>query len=117
MRSLRWGNVAAGIWLIMAPWVLGYVNPTATAEDVVLGVVVTIVALWAARASATASAAVWIQVVLAIWICIAPWVLGYSYAGVAVTNDVIVGVLIASFAVGSTIRHRIPEGPQPPFTV
>lgn len=45
-------NVAAGIWLIVAPFVLGY-SGTARAlwNDIILGVIVLALAFWSATAS------------------------------------------------------------------
>lgn len=54
--SLSWLNVALGIWLLVSPWVVGFSDfESATANDVVLGVVVGILALTAALAKASPS--------------------------------------------------------------
>jgi hypothetical protein len=43
---LSWVSVVAGIWLIIAPFTLGYTNGTAITNDIILGIVVSLVALW-----------------------------------------------------------------------
>lgn len=49
--STSWLNVALGIWLIVSPWVVGYsFLEAATANDVVLGVIVGLLALTASLA-------------------------------------------------------------------
>jgi len=43
---LAWINIIAGVWLIIAPFVLGYsTNQSALVNDIVVGVVVGIVSL------------------------------------------------------------------------
>jgi hypothetical protein len=45
MTGLSWVNVAAGLWLIIAPWVLGYSTTVPKVNDVLLGAIVGVVAL------------------------------------------------------------------------
>lgn len=45
MTGLSWLNVVAGIWLIIAPWILNYQTAAAKANDVILGVIIGIIAL------------------------------------------------------------------------
>lgn len=48
-KSLDWINVLAGIWLIIAPFVLGYSVVTAALwNDIIVGIVVVVLAGWAA---------------------------------------------------------------------
>ncbi|MRG96981.1 SPW repeat domain-containing protein [Polyangium spumosum] len=89
----RWMNVALGIWLLIAPGVLGYVDARAVNNDRLLGILVAasaIVALWAPKAR-------FVNVVLGAWLIIAPFVLGY-FGGRAVANDIVVGIAVAVFA-------------------
>jgi hypothetical protein len=108
MRPASWINVILGAWLIVAAWVLGYTTAAARAEDVVLGIAVVLVSLWAANSVATAVGAFWTLIVFAVWIFIAPWVLGYSAFGNALANDIVVAILIAIFSiVGLAQAHAI----------
>lgn len=50
MTGLSWLNVLAGIWLIIAPWILGHQTLASKINDVVLGVVVMVVGLIVALA-------------------------------------------------------------------
>ncbi|MDC3958577.1 SPW repeat protein [Polyangium jinanense] len=89
----RWINVALGIWLLIAPAVLGYVDAYAVNNDRLLGILIAasaIVALWAPKAR-------FVNVVLGMWLIIAPFVLGYL-GGKAVANDIVVGIAVAVFA-------------------
>jgi hypothetical protein len=42
----EWINVALGAWLLVSPWVLGFVSPVATANAVVVGLLVLALALY-----------------------------------------------------------------------
>ncbi|MDC0740989.1 SPW repeat domain-containing protein [Polyangium mundeleinium] len=89
----RWINVALGIWLLIAPALLGYVDAYAVNNDRLLGILIAasaIVALWAPKAR-------FVNVVLGAWLIIAPFVLGY-FGRNAVANDIVVGIAVAVFA-------------------
>ena len=112
------GNLVLAIWLFLSPWVLhfdaGAPGEPATGAGAaawnawVLGVVVGLVS-----ASAIGRMEFWqerLNVVLAIWIFVAPWVLGFALLPRSSWNHWIVGVLVLGFSL-SMLRHR---GPRPP---
>ncbi|HEX8963052.1 MAG TPA: SPW repeat protein [Rhodocyclaceae bacterium] len=44
----EWVNFILGIWLVISPWVLRFsADRTATSNDVVLGIVIAVLAIWA----------------------------------------------------------------------
>lgn len=89
----RWINVVLGIWLLIAPAALGYVDAYAMNNDRLLGILIAasaIAALWAPKAR-------FINVVLGMWLIIAPFVLGY-FGRRAVANDIVIGIAVAVFA-------------------
>jgi hypothetical protein len=106
-------NLLAGLWLIAAPWLLGYDElDEAVWNDVLIGGAVAVLALvrmWRPLTTATAS---WINLALGIWLIAAPWVLGYEDDAVvqnadnAQWNDVILGVAIALLALVSGAAAR-----------
>jgi hypothetical protein len=108
MKSLGWANVVLGVWLIIAPWLLGYVNPTAETQDVVVGMLITVISFWALSTTLASAGAAWAQMGLAVWLFMGPWVLGYATGSPAFTNDLIVSTLIIAFAIASTAGRRIP---------
>jgi hypothetical protein len=117
MKWASWTNFVFGIWLIIAPWVLGYgaFSGKAAAEDVILGIAVLCVAIWSVAVRPGNTSAAWVNVALGIWVIIAPWVLQYSAAPRAVGNDVILGILIVIFAlIRASARPQVPVGPMPP---
>lgn len=86
-------NVLAGIWLIIAPFVLLYGNRTARINDIVLGIVIGVFAL--IRAIVPTFQTVWLSWLNAIW---GIWLIIGSfflvYAGKARTNDIILGIIV-----------------------
>ena len=50
--GLSWINFLLGIWLVISPWVFGYaMRPRMVWNDVILGVIVGVLALWSAVAT------------------------------------------------------------------
>ncbi len=49
MRTLNWINALLGLWLVIAPFVLKYTTVSAALwNDIIVGVVVLVLAIWAA---------------------------------------------------------------------
>ncbi|MGH9692678.1 MAG: SPW repeat domain-containing protein [Bryobacteraceae bacterium] len=86
-------NVLAGIWLIIAPFILLYGNSTARINDIVLGIVIGVFAL--IRAFVPGFQTVWLSWLNAlwgIWLIIGSFVL--AYAGRARSNDILLGIIV-----------------------
>lgn len=100
-------NGALGIWLMIAPAVLGYGVPAQT-NDRILGPVIAtfaVVAWW----EATRAVGHW-NLPLGLWLLVAPWVLGYG-ATTAITNSLVVGGLVAGLSlVRGSIEGRYGGG-------
>lgn len=103
--KVRWTsgiNVVAGLWLIIAPFVLGYAARAAYWNDIILGIVVAALAMMRLRVPLRLPALSWTNVIIGIWLIIAPWILDYGIEEVertgpdaaATWNDVILGILI-----------------------
>jgi hypothetical protein len=89
-------DVLAGIWLLISPFVLHFRGYSSLiTNDVVLGIVIGILALIRffspSRGTVWAS---WVNVVLGIWVLISPWCLAYSAYRPAMTNNVIMGIIV-----------------------
>jgi hypothetical protein len=95
MKNLTWINLILGIWLIIAPFAFGYstVSRIATGDDIILGVLLICVSWWILAAAAAPVGAAWFQLACGIWILIAPFVLGYTFASRAMQNDVVCGII------------------------
>ncbi|MFQ5945573.1 MAG: SPW repeat protein [Anaerolineae bacterium] len=97
MKWASWTNFVLGLWLIAAPFMLVYPRgTTAVYEDVILGTLIAVFALWRAMGAETPSMAnvSWLVAAGGFWVLIAPFLLGYADTTVAVYNDVIVGVVV-----------------------
>ena len=108
-------NVIAGIWLIIAPWVLGYTAGDPKWNDVVFGIIVGCFALIRAAGAYRES---WLSIanaVIGVWLFIAAFTIDAS--GTAAANDIILGVIVFLLAVGSATStpsfRRRPTGAAP----
>jgi hypothetical protein len=100
----RPSNVASGLsillgaWLVVSPWIIGYVSREMMWHDVVVGAA--LVAIAAVRAGSHRRAAVpgWLGLLLGLWLIVAPFVL-FSIETSQKWNSVIIGAVVAILAV------------------
>lgn len=104
-------NLILGAWLVIAPFLLG-ATASATWNDVLAGLAVLVLAGTRAAKPATSTTLLsWINLLIGVWLIIAPFVLGYASQG-TIWNDVIVGVLLVMFGWWSS-RMPPPDGTKP----
>ena len=110
MRWISWITFVVGLWLIAAPFALGYSGTfQATGSDVIVGLLIAASSLWMAF---KADAAWWCNrtlMLFGIWAIVAPFALGYRPTTNAMTNDVAAGILVLALAIVRevfTVRHR-----------
>jgi SPW repeat len=85
-------NVLAGIWLIIAPFVLGYSDGDPYWNDIVFGAIVAVLALARASGAYRASWMSWLNMLIGAWIFISAfWLDNTSNAA---TNDIILGAIV-----------------------
>jgi hypothetical protein len=90
-------NFLLGVWLVVAPWLLGYAMETWPAWNAhIVGVVIAVAAISALVAFQRWEE--WVNVVLGAWLVVSPWLLGFSALQAATWNQVIVGVVVAALA-------------------
>lgn len=94
--SAVWARLAAsalGIWLMAAPWVLGYLPPARHNDSIVGPLIVSFafVAVWEVTRGLR-----WLTVPLGLWLLVAPWILGAPPA--ATINEMLVGAAVAALA-------------------
>lgn len=100
-------NILLGIWLIIAPFLLGYAHiEAAQTNDVIVGVIVAVIAAIRTFGAFAQPGWSWVNVLLGVWLIIAPFVLGYSASTTPLWNDIILGVLIAVLAWSSASSGR-----------
>ena len=96
-KAFGWVTVVAGVWEILAPFILGYSATTGAMVDaIILGVVLLVLGLWIAlsRSNGSVRALSWINAVFGLWLILAPFIIGYSGATGAMVNDIIVGAVV-----------------------
>ena len=90
-------NALLGIWLILAPWALGFQHSTAAmANGVIIGL-----ALVAAAAGAIFVPRAWeewIEGALGLWMVVSPWILKFGSLHAARNSAVLTGIIILALA-------------------
>lgn len=101
-------NVILGIWLIVAPFILGTNSSTAVLwNDIILGIVVVVMA-GTRLSNVQITWPSWVNVIAGLWLIIAPFVLGYSTMANARYEDIIVGIVVALVALWSALSVSTP---------
>ena len=108
-RWQDWGNLLLGAWLFVSPWVMQYPAemPSAMWNAHVLGAAIVIFAAFAVYMPR-----VWeegINTVLGVLMIISPWVLQFASYRNVTTNAIVVGLLVAAFAVWAMVHDKTVE--------
>lgn len=101
-------NIIAGLWLLLAPFALGYANvETALWNSVIVGLAVTVMAIVRVVRPDEYEGISWVNFVLGIWLLVSPFVLGLANIDWLVWNNIIVGVIVLALAATSAMAtHR-----------
>jgi hypothetical protein len=95
-------NLILGLWLALSPWALAYaMEAVPTWNAFIVGVIIAVAAF--AALTAFHKWEEWINVVLAVWLIISPFVLGYASHTTVLWNQIIVGVLVGGLALWTAI--------------
>ncbi len=110
-------NIALGLWLALAPWLLAYDVALSRYNGVVVGVLVMV----SAFAAMLWPPARWANTGLGAWLIASPFVLGYGIwdpsMGLAVSarwaavNHVVVGAMVLSVSLIPSIQRWQPRAP------
>ena len=92
-------NFLAGIWLIIAPFVLGYRSADPYWNDIVFGVIVAFLAAVRVSGASRASELSWANALIGVWLFVSAFWLDSS--GRASWNDVILGAIVFLLAMAS----------------
>lgn len=117
-------NIVAGLWLLIAPFVLGYQGIQAALwNDILVGIIVVAFAVARVARPLMNPSLSWINAVLGLWLIVAPFVLRYGGvveaealaaegavggAQTAMWNDIIVGVIVLVLGAWSALSTRRP---------
>jgi hypothetical protein len=111
---------AAGVLLIVAPFLFGFDSDAATAAAIVIGVLVLIIAASTAMStglikSIPVQAHVMLDYIIAIALIAAPFVLGFSDDGNATAFFITLGIVHLLLTIATRfIRDERPRRPRPP---
>ena len=100
-------NLIFGAWLFAAPWLYGFASGAAGWNAWIMGALIALVAI--AALAAFAEWEEWINLVLGLWVLVAPWALAFTENAGATGNHVVVGVVVAVLAaIELWLVHRKP---------
>lgn len=112
----RWQDAVAlvlGVWLLFAPFIIGYgsLNGLAAWNSYLVGAAVAIASAWALRVpEAWEESVIVLNLVLGFWLVTSPYVLDFSPSKEAAAwNELVVGLLIAADAIWA-LAVRPPGG-------
>jgi hypothetical protein len=98
-------NALLGLWLVISPWALAYVGDNiATRNAVIVGVL--LIAAAAGAMLVPRAWEEWTEVVLGLWLVVAPMVLGFSGNQTAQLVAVATGVVVAALALWTVLSDR-----------
>lgn len=103
-RWQDWVDVAVGAWMFGSPWALKYASESMPAawNAYILGALLVIFALVEVSAPKFWEEA--INIVAGLWAIASPWVLGFTFHGLAMWNAIIVGAIVLAFAVWALVQ-------------
>ena len=105
-KTLSWIVALAGLWEIVAPFILGYTATTvALWNAIIIGAVLAVLAVWAALTDneGNVKALNWVNGILGLWLLVAPFILSYSAVAAAMWNDVIIGIVVTVLAIWAAL--------------
>jgi SPW repeat len=111
VRTASGLNVVAGVWLIVAPFVLGYGDGDPIWNDVVFGVITAVIALVLVTGLYRAGWLCWTGALVGVWIFASAFWLDAT--STAVVNDLVLGclvVVLALVSVDATVEARSERG-------
>ena len=114
-RSLNGLLLMAGLWEVLAPFILGYsAVPVAMWNAIIVGGVLIVLAVWAilSEQDRLDQNLDWIIAVVGMWLTLAPSALFYSTTVAALGNDLIVGVVVILLALWAATTFDQPVTPQ-----
>lgn len=110
-KTLSWIIALAGLWELIAPFVLRYSVAVATYNAVIVGIILIILGAWAALSNnaGTDRTLDWINAIVGLWLVLSPFILGFSaLSAVAMTNAIVVGIIVIILGIWAAVQFRNP---------
>ena len=106
-RWQDWTNVLLGVWLVLAPFSgIGVAGDVAAINSYLTGAAVAIFAI-----AALARPQMWEEytnLVLGLWLIVAPFALGFTDLAGPMWNQITVGLLVGGVALAATLKKSTP---------
>jgi hypothetical protein len=105
-KAFGWVTLVAGVWEILAPFIIGYSSVTGpTTNAIILGIVLGLFGLWVAlsKSASTVRTLSWVNAILGAWLIVAPFIINYGGKTGPLVNDIIVGVVVAVLEVWGAV--------------
>ena len=96
MTWTSWAASALGLWLIIAPFALGYTAISNGWNDVSVGLLIAVMAGWAAFTKSPTSALSLSSIVgvAGLWVAVSSFIFAHLPPAAVLWNDVIVGIAV-----------------------
>ena len=92
-----WTSFVLGLWLALSPWVLGYSHTdSATANAAFVGTALALGAHF--EVAMDEVSAEWLNMVVGLWLVLAPFLLGFGAQVAPTLNSIAVGAAVAALA-------------------
>ncbi len=89
-------NLILGAWLFMSPWIFGFAGGMAGWNAWIFGAAIMLVAVAAMMAFAEWEE--WLNLIMGLWVLVAPWTVGFAAEATATRVHVVIGVIVAVLA-------------------
>jgi hypothetical protein len=114
-KSLNWLVALAGLWEVLAPFILGYsATPAALWNAIIAGVVLIVLGVWAGlnEDTGTDKTVGLVNAAVGVWLVVSPFILGYAAVVAALWNDIIIGavvIVLAAWAASMLDKEMTPQ--------
>ncbi len=97
-------NLVLGLWLVVSPWILSFTsNAAALWNALIVGAIFVALSLLALVDAKPWEE--WSELVVAVWLLVSPWILGYSALPAPTWNAVIIAVAVGAVALSATSQQ------------
>ncbi len=114
-KTLNWIIALAGVWMIIASFVLGYgVGAAPFWDALIVGIIFLVLGAWAAMTSqvGTDKTLDWLNALVGLWLLISPFVMSYTSLTAPLYNDIIVGIIVIILGAWAALtverQHPVP---------
>ncbi len=108
-KTLSWLIALAGVWMIIASFVLGYGVATAPFWDaLIVGIIFIVLGAWAAMTTqvGTDKTLDWVNAIVGLWLLISPFVMSYTNLTAPLYNDIIIGIIVIILGVWAALTMQ-----------